>query len=59
MRLEAGLLNDFDALNDSKKFIEKELGVTVHVFQEDDLYKKDPKNRAKTAEPYRPAIYLE
>jgi len=58
-RLETEVLHEFDVLSSSKKFLEKELRIKVHIFQEEDQTKYDPKGRAKNAEPYRPAIYLE
>ena len=59
-------------LNDSKKFDEKSLianelislaksdfGVDVQVFSESDSGIYDPKGKAKTARPFKPAILIE
>ena len=52
-------LNEFKVLSEAKGFLERELGLKVYVYEEDDQGKYDPKGRAKQALPYRPAIYLE
>jgi leucyl-tRNA synthetase len=58
-RIEAGPIDEGRVLKSSIDFFSKELGVEVLVYNQDDLSKCDPKNRAKSATPYRPAIYIE
>jgi leucyl-tRNA synthetase len=58
-RLQAGFINEFDALKATEDFYKKETDAEVKVYREDDTAKYDPKNRAQLAQPYRPAIYIE
>jgi leucyl-tRNA synthetase len=39
--------------------IENDYGVKLQVFSEDDQGKYDPKNKARIARPYKPAILIE
>ncbi len=55
----AGIIDEESALKQSKGFFEKELNTEVVVYSEDDREKIDPKERARLALPYRPAIYIE
>jgi leucyl-tRNA synthetase len=57
--LDLGPLNELELLKDASNFLAKELRAKVIVYNEDDSEKYDPKNRAGTAKPRRPAIYLE
>jgi len=57
-RLRVKVLDELDALKNSIKFFEKELGVKVEVYSEEDGKRFDPMNRANLAQPYRPAIYI-
>jgi len=58
-RLQAGFIDEFDALKTAGDFYKKEIDAEVKVYREDDTEKYDPKNRAQLAQPYRPAIYIE
>lgn len=58
-RLMAERLDEFQAILDARSFLSKELKAEVEVCREDDPARSDPKNRARLAEPYRPAIYVE
>jgi leucyl-tRNA synthetase len=58
-RLAFGPLQEFKTIADAKAFLAKELKAEIEVYEEDSLAKIDPKDRARLAEPYRPAIYLE
>lgn len=44
---------------DAKSFFEKEFNCSFLIFYADDPKRFDPKNRAKSAMPLRPAIYIE
>ncbi len=57
-RLRVKVLDELDALGNSTKFFEKELGARVEVYREEDSKRFDPLNRANLAQPYRPAIYI-
>jgi leucyl-tRNA synthetase len=57
-RLRIKVLNESNALKDSTRFFEEELGVKVEVYSEEDGKRFDPMNRANLAQPYRPAIYI-
>ena len=50
---EKRILSELDSL------VRKDFGVGVQVFSESDPEKYDPKNKAKTARPFKPAILIE
>jgi leucyl-tRNA synthetase len=58
-RLQVGEVDERKLFAEAQPFFSKELKteVVVHSEEESSLY--DPKGRAKMAEPYRPAIFLE
>jgi leucyl-tRNA synthetase len=58
-RLGSPYLDDFQVMNEVKAFYATELNAHIEVYTEDDENIYDPKNRARLAEPYRPAIYIE
>ncbi|MEM2680525.1 MAG: leucine--tRNA ligase [Candidatus Bathyarchaeia archaeon] len=58
-RLKAINLNEIELLKGSIPFYEAELKAKVEVYNEDDLKKYDPKNKAQLAQPFRPSIYIE
>jgi leucyl-tRNA synthetase len=58
-RLMAEELDEFQTILDARIFLGKELNAEVEVCREEDPARTDPKNRARLAEPYRPAIYVE
>jgi leucyl-tRNA synthetase len=58
-RLNAKSLDEKKILEEAKEFYHRELKATVQVVREGDVNVYDPKGKAKFAEPYRPAIYIE
>jgi leucyl-tRNA synthetase len=58
-RRRLGRINEREALEDAAGFLGKESKCQVVVFDESDDAKYDPKARAQTAQPFRPAIYVE
>ncbi len=58
-RRRLGRLSERDAFEDAVAFLCKEFKCQVTVLDESDDGKYDPKRRAQTAQPYRPAIYVE
>ena len=56
---QTGLLDESQALEEAKGFFQKELNAEIHVYNEKDPKRHDPKQRAQLAKPYRPAIYIE
>jgi leucyl-tRNA synthetase len=58
-RAENGVVDEGGLLSGAKQFFEKELKTEVVVHGEDDPSLYDPKGRARIAEPYRPAIFVE
>jgi leucyl-tRNA synthetase len=58
-RIALGELNEYNALTEAQSFLARELKAPVEVHSEDDTDVYDPKMRAKLAEPYRPAIFIE
>jgi len=59
MRLEIGIIDEYRILEDAKKFLSEEFRAEVCIANEDDSKRYDPKQRAKFAKPYRPAIFIE
>jgi leucyl-tRNA synthetase len=55
----AGLLNERQALDETKSFLEKELKVKIQIYGEEDPDRYDPKERGRLAKPHRPAIFIE
>jgi leucyl-tRNA synthetase len=58
-RLKVGTLDERKALSEAREFFARELKVEVQVHAEQDDALYDPKGRARFAEPYRPAIFIE
>jgi leucyl-tRNA synthetase len=58
-RIEIGEISERKAFEDAEKFFAKELKTEVEIHGEEDAGLYDPKGRAKVAEPYRPAIFIE
>lgn len=57
--LEAGAIDELEALRSAAEFFSRELKAEVEVYREDDASRYDPKVRAHLAKPHRPAIYIE
>jgi len=58
-QLKIGALDERETLEKAKSFLGEEFRAEIHVFKEDEPELYDPKNRAKLAKPYRPAIFIE
>jgi len=58
-QLKVKVIDEHNVLREAKSFFRRELDAEIHVYQEEDSNRYDPKNRAQLARPYRPAIYLE
>ena len=58
-QLHVGTINESQILTEAEAFFRRELNAEVHIYSEDDPKRYDPKNRAQSAKPYRPAIYIE
>ncbi len=58
-QLSIGVLNENEILENAKAFLKEEFKAEIHVFTETDSERYDPKQRAKLAKPYRPAIFIE
>jgi len=58
-RNQIGIINEYDILSEATGFFAREFQAEVTVFHEEDTEAVDPQQRARIAEPYRPAIYLE
>ena len=56
---QIGLVIESEVLEEAKSFIQKELNSEIHVYNEEDPKRHDPKQRAQLAKPYRPAIFIE
>ncbi|SRR5579885_177594 len=54
-----GLVDETKILSELESLIKTEYGIGLQVFSESDQNKYDPKNKAKTARPYKPAILIE
>lgn len=58
-RHRLGRINEREVLGEAAGFLSKEFKCTVTVHDETFEKKHDPKGRAQTAQPFRPAIYVE
>lgn len=56
---KAGLVDECKAFAEISSLVEAEYGIGVQIFSESDRDKYDPKNKARTARPYKPAILIE
>ncbi|HZD12369.1 MAG TPA: class I tRNA ligase family protein, partial [Candidatus Binatus sp.] len=59
LRLKAGMIEEARILGDATNFFEREFKATARVANAGSKEIVDPKDRARMAEPYRPAIYIE
>ena len=58
-KAKSGLVEEKKILLEINSLVQKEFGVEVQVFSESDTQKYDPKNKARTARPFKPAILIE
>lgn len=58
-QLKTEAIDECQALKEAEAFFKREFNAEVYISQEEDQERYDPKNRAASAKPYRPAIYLE
>ena len=59
-KLNAGEINESEIIsNELSSLIEADYGIKLQVFSENDSEKYDPKNKARMARPYKPAILIE
>lgn len=56
---KVGIVDEVKALSELESLIKGEYGIELQVFSETDQAKYDPKNKARTARPYKPAILIE
>jgi leucyl-tRNA synthetase len=52
-------INESEIFNDARSLLVKEFTAEIAIYNEDESEKIDPKNRAKMARPYKPALYIE
>jgi hypothetical protein len=57
--LHAGKIDETQTLKSAEKFLSKEIKAEIHVYNEEDQKRYDPKGKAQLAKPLRPAIYIE
>jgi leucyl-tRNA synthetase len=59
-RLELTGFNEVTAIQDAQSLLSDEINkAQIAVYSEEDSTKYDPKSRAKSARPFKPAIYIE
>ncbi|MGI0094816.1 MAG: leucine--tRNA ligase, partial [Nitrosotalea sp.] len=54
-----GLVDEKKSFLELDSLVQAEFGITSQVFSESDQDKYDPKNKSRTARPYKPAILIE
>ena len=60
LRVELEPINEKSILSSElSSLVKKEYGVNIEVFEESDSSKYDPKNKAKMARPFKPALFIE
>ncbi|MEM2937200.1 MAG: hypothetical protein QXJ63_01480, partial [Candidatus Bathyarchaeia archaeon] len=57
--LNIGKVDEAQALKDAENFLKNEINAEIYLYNEEDPKRHDPKNRARLAKPWRPAIYVE
>ncbi|MDH5482021.1 MAG: leucine--tRNA ligase [Candidatus Bathyarchaeota archaeon] len=57
--IRVGVMDENQKLKDAENFFNREFNAKIYCYNEEDKKRYDPKNRAHTAKPYRPAIYIE
>jgi leucyl-tRNA synthetase len=57
--MHVGTMNEIQALSEALDFFKKEINAEIHVYDEENTQRYDPKARAMLAKPYRPAIFIE
>ena len=58
--MHAGEIDESEIIsNELSSLIEADYGIKLQVFSENDSDKYDPKNKARIARPYKPAILIE
>ena len=59
-KINAGEIDESEIIsNELSSLIETDYGIKLQVFSENDPEKYDPKNKARMARPYKPAILIE
>ncbi len=59
-KINAGEIDESEIIsNELSSLIETDYGIKLQVFSESDQDKYDPKNKARMARPYKPAILIE
>jgi len=58
-KARSDLVEEKKILSEIDSLVQKEFGVRVEVFSESEPQKYDPKNKAKTTRPFKPAILIE
>lgn len=53
------VMDEAKVLGDGRSLLRKDLDSEIAIYVEDDQSKVDPKNKAKVARPYKPALYME
>ena len=56
---KVGLVDEVRVLSELGSLIKNEYDISLQVFSESDQNKYDPKNKSRTARPYKPAILIE
>jgi leucyl-tRNA synthetase len=54
-----GLIDEKQILSELDSLVQAEFGIRSQVYSELDEEKYDPKNKSRTARPYKPAILIE
>jgi leucyl-tRNA synthetase len=57
--IQVGAIDEDHMLKEVKDFFKRELKADIHIYNEENAKRYDPKERARTAKPYRPAIFVE
>ncbi|MEM3640365.1 MAG: leucine--tRNA ligase, partial [Candidatus Bathyarchaeia archaeon] len=57
--LSIGKVDEAQALKDAENFLKNEINAEIYLYDEENPKRCDPKNRARLAKPWRPAIYVE
>jgi leucyl-tRNA synthetase len=57
--IQVEIMDENQILKEAEDFFKREFNAEIHFYNEEDTERYDPKKRAQTAKPYRPAIFVE
>jgi leucyl-tRNA synthetase len=57
--IQVEVIDEHQTLKEAEDFFKRELDAEIHIYNEEDPQRYDPRKRARIAKPHRPAIFIE